>query len=809
MSYHSANRKVQRADLRLPSGGTVTEDVPEESGEESGQEHGGGLAGYGPGSRIAGYVLEEQVGAGGMAVVFRAHDVRLDRQVALKILAPALAADQNFRQRFIRESRAAAAVDDPHIIPVYEADQADEFLFIAMRFVQGGDLRRVLEREGALSPARAAEFISPVASALDAAHAAGLVHRDVKPANILVDARDDRPDHVYLSDFGIAKAVVSSVTLTGPVFIGTADYAAPEQIDGKAVDGRTDQYSLACVAYRLLTGVLPFERDQAMAVMAAHLYAPPPSLMDRRPDLPGAADKVLVKGMAKSPDQRYESCGEFADALRQALGLAPYRASRPGVVPTRLEHSVIPPSKVPPLEERPAPAAQVPTMTAFAHDQAASVADVPARTRLGAGGLDFGEPTRPPAAGPARPAGPTRPARPAMTARRRRRMWRAARIGALIGIIVAVGVVIAVKALTSKPEIAANRGNQSGGHALATKGGAALTGRTFPGYPGQPGTVTVSSIVSGDGTHEAVGSADGLPAIWRRGTSGAWTLVSAASQAPGTGKLTGVAHGQAGWLAVGDTVSGGIQQPLIMTSADGITWQSNGTPAAFAGSGSYVSGVTAGLGGYVVVGKQVTPGRTFAAMWWSTDLQNWVLGNNGHLDGRLKSSTVYAVTATSSGFVAVGTHATSHATWASPDGRNWSVHDMTLPAGASEATLRMVAVNGGSVAAAGYAVTEAGDIPIALVSGDGRHWQQFVLSAPGGHGTVTALTPAGAGFVAAGQAGSAQAVTWNSPHGLSWSGPIQASSQVRLITALSAAGGTVTGAAQQGTASSVVSLPAP
>ena len=701
------------------------------------------LARLRPGSLVAGYRLERMVGTGGAAVVFRARDVRLDRLVALKIMDPSRGPDPAFRQRFIAESRAAARVDDPHIIPVYEADEADELLFIAMRFVHGGDLLRVLEREGALSPARAAEFISPVASALDAAHAAGLVHRDVKPANILVDARDGRPDHVYLSDFGIAKAVVSSVTLTGPVFIGTADYAAPEQIDGKAVDGRTDQYSLACVAYRLLTGVLPFERDQAMAVMAAHLYAPPPSLLDRRPDLPGAADKVLVKGMAKSPDQRYESCGEFADALRQALGVAPYRASRPGVVPTRQERSVIPPSEVPPPEERPAPAAQVPTITAVAHDEAASVADVPARTRLAAGGLDFGGPARPPAT------------RPAMTARRRRRMWRAARVGALAGIIVAVGVVIAVKALTAKPEVAANRGNQSGSQALAAKGGAALTGRTFPGYPGQQGTVTVSSIASGDGTQEAVGSAGGLPAIWRRGASGAWTLVSAASQEPGTGKLTGVAHGKAGWIAVGNAMSGGAQQPLIMTSADGETWQSPGIPAAFTGSASsYLSGVTAGPASYVVVGRQVAPGRTFAAMWWSADLQNWVLGNNGRLDGRLKSSTVYAVAATSSGFVAVGTHATKHATWTSPDGQNWSVQDMTLPPGATEAALRMVAVNGGSVATAGYAVTKAGgDIPIVEISSDGgRNWRQYVLSAPGGHGTVTALTAAGAGFVAAGQA---------------------------------------------------------
>src|SRR5580692_948244 len=154
--------------------------------------------GFGPGSRIAGYRLEEQIGQGGMAVVFRAHDERLDRTVALKILAPALAADEAFRQRFIRESRAAAAVDDPHIIPVFEAGEADGVLFIAMRYVSGGDVRTLLDRDGALPAGRAAAIISAVASALDAAHAAGLTHRDVKPANMLIDVRPGRPDHVYL-----------------------------------------------------------------------------------------------------------------------------------------------------------------------------------------------------------------------------------------------------------------------------------------------------------------------------------------------------------------------------------------------------------------------------------------------------------------------------------------------------------------------------------------------------------------------------------------------------------------------------------
>jgi serine/threonine protein kinase/WD40 repeat protein len=292
------------------------------------------LAGFLAGSRLAGYRLEAQAGAGGMAVVWRARDERLNRLVALKILAPGMAADSAFRRRFIGESRAAAAVDDPHIIPVYEAGEADGVLFIAMRFVQGGDLRQVLRREGALPPDRAAEFVSPVASALDAAHRAGLVHRDVKPANVLVDAQEGRPDHVYLSDFGVSKGAMSAAGLTGTgMFIGTPDYSAPEQIQGRPVDGRTDQYALACVTYQLLTGTVPFERDQPMAVLYAQLSAPPPSVVSQRPGLPAAVDQVVAKGMAKVPEKRYESCGDFADALRDAIGLAPYHRPRPATAP--------------------------------------------------------------------------------------------------------------------------------------------------------------------------------------------------------------------------------------------------------------------------------------------------------------------------------------------------------------------------------------------------------------------------------------------------------------------------------------------
>jgi protein kinase-like protein/WD40 domain-containing protein len=298
-----------------PVGGVLGEDFPAL------------LAGSGAGALVAGYRLEAQVGAGGMAVVYRARDQRLGRLVALKVLAPGLAADEEFRRRFIAESRAAAAVDDPHIIPVYEAGEADGVLFIAMRFVPGRDLRAVLAGEGPMDPERVGGFVSPVASALDAAHRAGLVHRDVKPANILVDERPGRPPHVYLSDFGVSKGALSSAGMTASgVFLGTPDYAAPEQIQGLAVDGRADQYALACVAYQLLTGVTPFQRDQGMAVLFAHMSEPPPPLAAQRPGLPGAADEVLARALAKVPEKRYGSCREFADALQDALGAQAPRA---------------------------------------------------------------------------------------------------------------------------------------------------------------------------------------------------------------------------------------------------------------------------------------------------------------------------------------------------------------------------------------------------------------------------------------------------------------------------------------------------
>jgi serine/threonine protein kinase len=278
-----------------------------------------------------------------MAVVYRARDERLGRQVALKLLAPGLAADTEFRNRFIRESRAAAAVDHPNIIPIYEAGEADGVLFIAMRFVAGGDVGSLLRREGQLAAGRVWDIISQVAEALDAAHERGLIHRDVKPANMLLDAPAGVPrqagaspsparrEHVYLSDFGISKQSLAAKTLTASgQFVGTLDYIAPEQIEGRGLDGRADQYSLGCAAFELLTGEPPFRRGRGLALISAHLTEPPPVVTGQRPDLPTAVDGVLTAAMAKPADGRYASCAQFAADLGRALGLLPGETQPPG-----------------------------------------------------------------------------------------------------------------------------------------------------------------------------------------------------------------------------------------------------------------------------------------------------------------------------------------------------------------------------------------------------------------------------------------------------------------------------------------------
>ena len=253
------------------------------------------------GTVIAGYRVDEVVGRGGMGVVYRATDVLLERPVALKVIVPEMAQDPSFRTRFTRELKFVASIDHPNVIPVHHAGEEDGDLFIAMRYVRGTDLRTMIYHYGALSPERAVAIVAQVASALEAAHALGLVHRDVKPANVLIGDRAG-VDHVYLSDFGLTKHATSApgLTQTGQ-FVGTVDYVAPEQIRGERVDERADLYALGCVLFHALTGQPPFPRDSDAAKLWAHMHDPVPSARDCNPAVPSRFDRAAPPSARQGP----------------------------------------------------------------------------------------------------------------------------------------------------------------------------------------------------------------------------------------------------------------------------------------------------------------------------------------------------------------------------------------------------------------------------------------------------------------------------------------------------------------------------
>jgi YVTN family beta-propeller protein len=272
------------------------------------------------GTEIAGYRIESVLGRGGMGVVYVARHLRLDRTVALKVVAPELAEDPKFGDRFVRESRLAASLEHPNIVPIHDAGEADGILYLAMRLVQGTDLESLIEGDGWLEPGRTVRLLEQVANALDAAHSAGLVHRDVKPGNVLIGSPGTASEHAYLSDFGLTKRMTSDSGITGTgQFVGTLDYAAPEQFEGKQLDGRADVYSLGGVLYECLTGEIPFRRDNQAALVYAHLMSDPPKVTEKRPELPAAIDVVVAKGMAKAPDDRYGSAGALVADARAAL----------------------------------------------------------------------------------------------------------------------------------------------------------------------------------------------------------------------------------------------------------------------------------------------------------------------------------------------------------------------------------------------------------------------------------------------------------------------------------------------------------
>lgn len=301
------------------------------------------------GDVFAGHRIDGVAGRGGMGVVYRALQLDLERPVALKLIVGSLAADEDFRARFVREARAAAAIDHPNVIPVYSAGEQDGRLYLAMRFVDGEDLRSLVRRGGPLEADRAARIIAQVGAALDAAHARGLVHRDVKPANVLLDG-----DHAYLTDFGLTKRLEGGeTTVTGAGrWVGTLGYVAPEQIRGEPVDARADVYALGCLLFYGLTGTAPYRRDSDEATLYAHLHEPAPDARDLAPDVPGPLADVVRRALEKDPADRFPSAGDLGRAALAAVGDAPgpppeRTVARGAAAPGGGEETAVSPSDTP------------------------------------------------------------------------------------------------------------------------------------------------------------------------------------------------------------------------------------------------------------------------------------------------------------------------------------------------------------------------------------------------------------------------------------------------------------------------------
>ncbi|HYJ23242.1 MAG TPA: serine/threonine-protein kinase [Solirubrobacterales bacterium] len=305
------------------------------------------------GDEFAGYRIERRLGRGGMGILYLAVEPGLDRRVALKLIAPEAATEEVFSRRFAEESRIAASIEHPNVVPIYAAGAESGVPFIAMRYVAGSDLNQRIAREGRLAPEQAVALIAQVADGLDAIHAAGLVHRDVKPANVLLSGGDGA-DHAYITDFGVARNVAtqSGLTQTGR-FVGTLDYVAPEQISGAALDARVDVYALGCLLFKLLTGEVPFPREGEAARLYAHLHDPPPAPSLYAPEVSMALDDVVARAMSKQPEDRYPSAGDLGRAALAAVSGArvsvPERTVATGAAATETAET----RRLPPSAERP------------------------------------------------------------------------------------------------------------------------------------------------------------------------------------------------------------------------------------------------------------------------------------------------------------------------------------------------------------------------------------------------------------------------------------------------------------------------
>ena len=426
-----------------------------------------------------------------MGVVYRAVHLKLDRADALKVIGPQFADDMEFRSRFERESRVAAQIDHPNVIPIYHAGEDDGLLYIAMRLVEGHDVRAALLSEGRIEPRRAARIVDAVAAALDAAHARGLVHRDVKPANVLL-ARQGEREYVYLTDFGLAKMMVSGEgeTKTG-MFVGTTDYVSPEQVLGGPLDARSDVYSLGCMLFHMLTGSVPYPLAVESAKLVAHTQNPVPSALAIMPGLAPQFEAVIQRAMAKQPDDRYLSAGDLGrGALAAAEGRSVTRAE------TSVAKGAAAPTDVTTVSRLTQAAGEQPRFERTTSPRLPADPTVPAATRPVPGSPPVQEPARPATAPEAERKQPPVDTRHHNGARSKpRRRWLPAGVAAAVIVVVAIAVAIATSASSSHTSTPTH-----GSRPTATSSTAAAT------------TSTSSTVAATTSTPSAAGSGQLTPA---------------------------------------------------------------------------------------------------------------------------------------------------------------------------------------------------------------------------------------------------------------------------------------------------------
>ena len=592
------------------------------------------------GSVLGGYRIDGVAGEGGMGRVYRATQVGLNRPVALKLIMPDLAEDAGFRARFERESYLAASIDHPNVIPVYEAGEAEGRLFIAMRWVEGIDLRSLILSEQRLDPSRVISIVSQVAAALDAAHSGGLVHRDVKPANVMLTGAHGE-EHAYLTDFGLTKKTASTTALTQTGhFVGTPDYMPPEQIKGERADARSDVYALGCLLFHALAGRTPYDRDSEVAKIYAHLHDPPPSVAETVPGSPAGLDPVIRRALAKEADERYPSAGDLGRAAKAALS---------GGDPSQPERSLATGLAAP---AAPAADATVPA--------AGGAATVPAPTPTAASPTALS----PTAASPTAPAAMAPPAAPPR---------RSALPVALVGIL-ALGVVagvLAVAGVFSGDDESSSAGGGStsfsdAGAPAEQGGGKPGVAATIPAGDGPDGIAvdgTTVWVANSNGntltrldaeTNDAIGSpvrvgrnpdnvavADGI--VWVTNTDDGTVTRLEADPEPGASRTIQVGSGPEGlsvgkhfiWVANGDDDSvsrldrasgetagpptGVGNKPISVFAGESNVWVTN----SFSGTVTRLNPATAGVEGQPIpVGKNIRAVTEGLGYVWVSSVQD-------------------------------------------------------------------------------------------------------------------------------------------------------------------------------------------